>query len=107
MTTMTRQWNCQVFKPMQPKSRAEIDQLKKSEWAATATVTCAGNGRLYTAEITYGASGRITVEWDPCEPIKNGKGQLTRIGLKRYQQCRSQPAKQVADYIGGAVMMVD
>lgn len=96
-----------MFKPVQPKSEAETDQLRKSEWAATATVTCAGNGRLCTAEITYGASGRMTVEWDPCAPIKNGKGQLTKIGLRRYEQCRNQLAQQVADYIGGAVLMVD
>ena len=84
---MSHEWNCHVFEPVQPKSRAEIDQLKKSEWAATATVTCTGNGRLYTAEITYGASGHITVEWDPCTP--------------------NQLAQQVADYIGAAVLMVD
>ena len=55
----------------------------------------------------YGANGRMTVEWDPCAPIKNGKGQLTKIGLKRYQECRNQLAQQVADYLGGAVLMVD
>jgi len=49
----------------------------------------------------------MTVEWDPCAPIKNGKGQLTKIGLKRYQECRNQLAQQVADYLGGAVLMVD
>jgi hypothetical protein len=104
---MSHEWNCHLFNPVQQKSKAETDQLRKSEWAATATVACAGNDRPYTAEISYRASGHITVEWDPCTPIKNGKGQLTKIGLKRYQERRNQLAQQVADYIGGAVMMAD
>jgi hypothetical protein len=93
-----------MFGAAGPLRRSKTQRLQVG---MSATVTCAGNGRLYTAEITYGASGRMTVEWDPCTPIKNGKGQLTRIGLKRYQQCRNQLAQQVADYIGGAVLMVD
>jgi hypothetical protein len=98
--------NFHVFRPATVKTDADRDAAKKSEYAATRTITLRGDGGPYTATMTFGPQG-LACEWEPHTPIKNGRGLLKKGELKRYQRARNELAQAVADHIGGAVLVVD
>lgn len=95
------------FKPEKGKTEFEKAAARKSEQASTCKITLKGNdGVLYTAEITMGPMG-FTCEWTPNVPIRNGRGQLKKSELKRYQKARDELIQKTADRLGGGVLLLE
>jgi hypothetical protein len=99
-------WNIHAFKPETSKDDASLETARKSEFAATRTVTFQGDGGPYTATMTCGPQG-FTCEWSPHMPIKNGRGLLKKKELKRYQQVRNELAQETANHLGAGVLVLD
>jgi hypothetical protein len=63
--------------------------------------TTARLSRRFSIEINMSRSGRMFVEWDPTIPKR-----LTKKEMRRYEVARHAALSQLADMLGGAVVVV-